>query len=831
MNRRTTRGLRAPLTAMAAATAIACSLMTAPAASADDASASTSTTSTTTTAASTISRQAKWIGRTTPEVQPALGEQNPAPLIRRSFTLGKTKVKRARLTIVGLGYYEAAINGRPVSDAVLDPPPSQYDKTAYSRTIDVTRLLRTGKNAIGVTLGRSFLSTPTTAKDQFNLAKAPWRSEPRLRAQLDVTLANGKKVRLVTDKSWKIADGPARDALYYGEYYDARQEKRGWTRASYDDRSWERALEQPAPTKKVIATTAPPVRVKRTYAPKKVTRPQAGTKVYDFATQTAGWARIAVKGSRGTTVKLVYGQQLEADGTVHQQGVTGSAEPSHVDTYTLKGSGKETWEPSFTRHGFRYVEVTTSGGSLSSFSIRARENHTDLETTGRFSSSNPLINKLHKNQQRSLLLNHWGFPTDTAWRDRLGWTADAALYIDDAAYNFDVKSLYKTWMRTFRDTQKPDGSLSVVAPDPGAFPTVFDNDPSWSGTIVLDAWSLYQHYGDRTFLTQNYRAMTRWMNLMESKISATGNLYTGWSFGDWSSPGSQANNNGFLVPPEGTDASKNAHLFHEAKTLAAISTKLGRTRDAARYSAMAARIRTAFNAAYFDTATKTYRTPKQVGYRQTPNLMALGWGIVPKADRAAVFSNLVKDLTARGYNLNTGAIGTKLLLPVLTENGRGDLAYKVLTQTDYPSWGYWTTQGADTSWEVWSLGGIDQALDHAFLGTFDSWLYSGLAGISPAAPGYAKLQVAPVIPAGLKRASGTVSTPNGTARSSWRKSGKRIVLTVTTPKGVPTRVRLPKSLGTARVTDGPGRRVTGVGAPSERVFSLTGGRTTITVTR
>lgn len=740
---------------------------------------------------------AKWIGRDTPLVHPTHGQQDPAPLLRREFDLG-AQVVQARLRIAGLGYYVAWINGKRVGDQVLDPPPSQYDKTAFSRTFDVTQMLRAGRNAIGVELGRSYFASPRPPEPVdlgdalFGLSMAQWWEEPRLLAQLDVTLADGSTRRIATDGDWKIGEGPTRDALYYGELYDARQAKPGWTQPSYDDGSWPEAPEQPAPTEKVVPASMPPVKVVDTLRPVAVTKPQPGVQVYDFGRHTAGWARISTEGPAGTKVTLRFGEQLDADGLV-----VDSPLGSHVDTYTLNGEGPEVWEPSFTRHGFRYVQVEQATENLVSFAIEARVAHTALTPTGRFASGNELLDTIHRNQRSSLQANMWGFPTDTPWRDRQGWTADAYLFLDSAALNFDVEGLYGQWLRTFRETQRADGSLPVIAPYPGgAIAEFFMNDPSWSGTLILSAWDHYQHYGDRTVLQDNYAAMKRWMNLMNVAITATGDLYQGWSFGDWAAPGAEAEGSTNLAPPEGSELTANADLYHEARLLAGIARRLGHTADAVAYDGIADRLEKAINDKFFDPEANVYRTPdKDVGYRQTSNLVPLAYGLVPEGHEDAVFDNLVNDVVDRGNDLNTGAIGTKLLLPALTEHGRADLAYALATQTDYPSWGNWVKKGATTSWEVWDITGPEQSMNHAFLGTVDDWLYMYLAGIQAATPGYREVLIAPVFPQDLPHASATVGTPRGEIHSSWRREGGGVTLRVDIPLGTPTEVRVPRSDG------------------------------------
>jgi len=495
-------------------------------------------------------------------------------------------------------------------------------------------------------------------------------------------------------------------------------------------------------------------------------------------------------------VTLTYGQTLNDDGTVYTW-----LPDMHIDTYTLSGEGREVWEPRFTRHGFQYVEVSFPDDAVDTFRIEARENHTALETTGRFDCGSSLLNRIHENQRRSLLLNHWGFPTDTSWRDRQGWTADTALFMDGAILNFaGVAEVYDRFLRSLRDARLPDGATPIYAPF--GRETSLHNDPSWSGMLVLMPWTLYQHYGDPKYLRDNYEAMVTWMDLMDALILKSGDLYDGYSFGDHSSPGTEDAGTVALSSPEGGAITANGHLYLEARTLARIARLLDRPADAPRYDAMADRIATSFNAAYFDTAANVYATPAQQGYRQTSNLVPLAFGLVPADHEEAVLANLVADLVARGHRLNTGAIGTKLLLPVLTQHGLGDLAYEVATQTEYPSWGYWVGEGATASWETWSHKGPEQTLDHPFLGTVEDWLFMHLAGIQAAAPGYSEVRVAPVIPADLDRVSASVTTPHGRVPSNWLRDNGRLTLTVDIPPGLPTEIRLPFPEDDVEVVDG-----------------------------
>ena len=439
-----------------------------------------------------------------------------------------------------------------------------------------------------------------------------------------------------------------------------------------------------------------------------------------------------------------------------------------MDTYILSGTGLETWQPSFTRHPTRYIQVSFSPSPPQSFAIAAQVVHNAVASTGQFTCSSALLNTIEDNQRRTVLNNLWGIPTDTPWRDRQGWTADNHLFMDTAVSNFDMERFYLQWIATYRDTQGADGSLPVIAPfaaDSG-LPL---NDPSWSGTFIFDIWALYQQYGNLEFLTGNYLTATRWMDLMASTIAATGYLYDGFSFGDWAAPGSEAGGSTLLAE------------------------KIGQ----------------AFNATFFNLAAGTYQTSVPAGYRQTSNLVPLYYGLVPAGHEAAVYDNLVADVHARQDHLNTGAVGTAMLLPALTAHGDVDLAYTIATQTTYPSWGYWVSQGATTSWETWSHTGPQQSLDHAFLGTINDWLYHDLAGISATAPGFARILIRPVLPAGLDQVQASMGTVRGVVASSWQRAGDDVELTVQVPAGATAEIDVPVTDGGSVQVSDPGVRYVG----------------------
>lgn len=736
-----------------------------------------------------------WIGRGDSAPQ-LLESATPAPQFRKQFTL-PAAVRRARLRISGLGYNEVELNGEKVGDHVLDPAWTAYDKTALYESFDVTDALRNGDNALGVTLGRGYLSIPYAAGDAFPWVVAPWISEQKLLLQLDVELADGTRRRIVSDDAWKVADSAiVRDSVNLGEVHDARLEQPGWSEPGFDDSGWDDAVVVSSPTTRLRAQLMPPVRVTETLQPVRVGEPSTGVRVYDFGTMTAGWSRLRVKGAAGTTIRLLHGERLNADGTVASRGdIHGAASEAQVDSYTLRGGDAEVWEPRFVYHGFRYVQVSVAGGGPlpPTVSVEARVAHNDLADNGGFASSNTLYERFNDAMRRTILNNAHGIPTDTPTFDKAGWTADAHLYSDSALRNLDAATFFAKWLDDVADAQKPNGEVGVVVPALSVFDDRIPIDPLWSNAYMLVAWDLYRYEGDKELLQRHYEGMKRLLDRTVALTDATGGIWESFSFGDWVPP---TGHGGFL-PREGWRLSATGGVIEMARTFAEIARVLGQKGDATAADAVAARIGARFNAEFLDREAGVYRTPNaDGGYRQTAQLQALALGLVPEDLRGRVLDNLVADIGAKGDHLDVGATGAKLILPLLTDAGYGDLADTIASKTTFPSWGYMLDGlGNDTFLETWD--GVTRSLDHPFLGTVDDWLTTHLAGIRPAAPGYAETLVQPFVPSGLDRASAWVDTPYGRVSSAWERAGEGVALRVEVPGNTTAEVRLPAADATA----------------------------------
>ncbi|MFO0582015.1 MAG: family 78 glycoside hydrolase catalytic domain [Anaeromyxobacter sp.] len=724
------------------------------------------------TAPDTAGWTARWIGRDEP--RPGLTVRiTPSPLLRKAFTL-PTPAVRAVLRVAGLGLHEVAIDGARVGDDVLGPAFTAYDRRVAYDTYDVTALLGAGAHALAVRLGRGFYAT--SGLDGYGWNQAAWNAPHALLLQLDVTLASGETVRVASDAGWRVADGPTRsDGVRTGEHHDAREEPAGWTRPGFDDGAWAAAEEVAGPRGALRARVGPPVRVVETVTPVAVTSPSPGVKVFDLGRVTAGWARVTLRGLRGDGVSLRYGEKLLADGAVDASVMYAGPQE---DAYVLAGGGDERWEPRFTWHGFRYVEVR---GAPEIVALEGRVVHADVPHTGTFESSSPLLDAIWAAQRRTIEHNLQSVPTDSPQYEKSGWAADGWLWGRSALLLLGVERFHEKWLADWRDAQRADGALGVMVPWPGAGPFApYLDDPLWSGAHVLLAWDLYQERGDLRVLEENHDLMRRWLDRAAGLVEPAGWLWTGHTYGDWLNPG--AGSDDVLLA--------SAALSHEARTFAAICRALGRVEEAPAYDGLADRIAAAVNARFFDPARNVYQAAG-APYRQASNGVAVAWGIVPEGRVRAVVDGIADDVAARGDHLSTGAFGTKVLLPVLTAHGHGDLAVRLALQTTYPSWGYLVgALGADTLWEGW--GGDERSRDHAFLGSIVDWMVADLAGVQPIEPGYRRLRVAPFVPgAGLDHAAASVETPHGRAAVRWRRGAG---IEVEVPPNTGAEIRVPAAL-------------------------------------
>lgn len=745
-----------------------------------------------------------------PRVAFVLPIETPAPLLRRAFDVARKPIARARLYHAGAGMPRIVLNGTQVGSP-LGAGFTAYDKRVLSYTHDVTALLRSGENVLGAELGRGWYAL--TDPDEWYFHAAPWRAAPALKAQLEIDYADGTRQTIATGENWQTADGPTRsDSVHRGERYDARALPAGWDRPGFRAK-WQAAAVVAGPTGKLSAVNAEPIEAVETIHPVSVKETVPGIWVHDFGRIVAGRPVLQASGPRGATVSMLAGEKLAEDGRVVP--VSGLIHAQlQTDRYTLAGKGVEHWEPSFGYRGFRYVEVRGVPGAK----LKARIVHSAVARTGSFASANPLLGRIDAAATGTILNNLHGFVTDTPTFEKNGWTGDAQASAGAAARSLDIARVWTKWLADFRDAQAPNGELPEIVPATPYYG--YENTPGWSiiwgpttpwdSAALILPWELYTTYGDTRILEQSHAMQRRLVDYTATFIKAP-DYRRAAGLSEWMPPGPLD----FLnARGGGVDAVTTAYFFHEADLLARSSAVIGRAEDAARYRELAEAIRTAYNVRYWDDTKGWYRTVDAKGVAgpatQIQNVLPLAFGMTPRGREQGVADAIARDVERQG--LRTGVYGTRHLLDLLSDYGHADLAYRVATRADEPSWGWWIANGHSTMFESWSLE--SRSRDHHYFASIADWMRQRLAGLRPGAPGYKTVLVKPAIPAGLASAEAVMETIHGRAASRWRIDDGRLTLTAEIPANTSGEVWVPERFGTIIAPSGaePLRREGGYAA-------------------
>ena len=706
-----------------------------------------------------------------------LGEPGPEHVqahgvyLRKEFEL-REKPVMALAFVSGLGCSELRINGKKAGDRVLDPGWTDYKKRALYSTFDVTGLLGE-RNAAGIILGNG------------RHIKYFGYDAPRVTCRIEVEGESGERKIILSDETWKTSGGPLQEnGLYFGEKYDARLEMPGWDEPGFNDSGWEKAVIVPGSP--LASQLIPPIRACDRLKPAAIHSPSPGTWVFDFGQNISGWVRLQVQGPAGAEVRMRHAELVFDDGSVNM-GPTENAEAT--DIYTLKGQGLETYEPRFTYHGFRHVELTGFPGEPSADTLEARFVHTDVERAGTFACSNELINHVHTNILWGQLSNLMSIPTDCPQRDeRHGWLGDAHLSAEEAVFNFDMSGFYAKFLEDIRLAQKEDGSLPDVAPP--YLPSLYPADPAWSAAYAALAWLHYEHYEDPNILARHYPNLRKYVEFLGK--NAGGHIIKGLGkYGDWCPPGS--------VVPKKTpvELTSTWYYYHDVLILAKIARVLGRGDEAKEYNRLAENILDAFNAVFLgEDQYAAIRVSRVDNYpNQTSNVLPLYLDMVPPAKKGKVLASLLRSVVRQqDGHVDTGILGARYVLDVLTRNGQAETAFRMATHKSYPGWGYMIEQGATTLWERWEklTGAAMNSHNHIMLGSIDAWFYRTLAGLTLIEPGWKKFQVKPLILGDLTSAEATLKTVRGPVRSAWTKNESSLSLEVLVPVGASARVHIPE---------------------------------------
>ncbi len=681
------------------------------------------------------------------------------------------KIRRARVFVCGLGFYELHLNGRKVGDHGLDPGQTDYHKVALYSVFDITSEIRE-KNALAVILGNG------------RHIKAYGYGKPRLILQVHLERENELVERVVTDETWRTGYGALlENGLYLGERVDSRLDQDGWDEPGFDDSSWPYA--EAVKGSNLASQLMPPIRVTERLAPRRLWSPRPDVHVVDFGQNFSGWVRLKVRGRRGREIRIRHAELIQADGNLN---VLTNQNAEATDVFILKGQGEEVFEPRFTYHGFRYAEVSGFPGELTLDSLEACFVHSDVATAGDFRCSHELLNRIHQNIRWGQLSNLMSIPTDCPQRDeRLGWLGDAHLSAEEAILNFDMAAFYSQFLEDIRLAQEEDGSL------PDAVPPYIDRlcpaDPCWGVAYLEIAWLLFFYYGDERILQKHFAGMKKYVDHLTR--NAPGRIITQLGkYGDWCSPGE--------VAPKKTplELTSTWSYYRAAVLLSRFAEVLGRADDVRGYTRLAGEIKAAFNIHFLrgDQYAALRAGPADRSPSQTSNILPLALDMVPVEKKGLVLERLLESVVKEwDLHPDTGILGARYLLDVLTEAGYGQTAFRVAAQRTYPGWGYMVEQGATTLWERWEnlTGAGMNSHNHIMLGSIDAWFYRVVAGLRCDAPAWEKITIRPPLFAGLTDASAEVRTIRGKAGVSWRREEHLFELSLRVPVGAEAVVHFP----------------------------------------
>lgn len=688
-----------------------------------------------------------------------------ARYLRKEFTNVKT-VKSAKVYIAGLGLYELYINGARIGDQVLAPVPTDYDKSVIYNTFDVTSHIKKGKNTVGTILGNGRYYN---MRQNFKPHKIKNYGYPKLFLQLEIEYTDGSKSLVNSDNTWKItSDGAIRSNNEFdGEDYDATKELQNWNQCGFNDSKWVRASVVTAPLGHLTAQMTDNMRIKDTLKPISIRPLEKDTFIIDMGQNMVGWLKLKTKGVRGSKITLRFAESLDNNGRLKRDNLRSALS---TDTYILKGSDTETWEPSFVYHGFRYVEVTGFPSPPTIDNFEGKVIYDDMATIGDFSSSNELLNQIYINAYWGIRGNYKGMLIDCPQRDeRQPWLGDRATGALGESYMFDNTRLYAKWLNDIEQSQMPSGQLPDMSP--AFYKTYYSDNMTWPGTFLMVADMIYRQTGNADPIISHYGSMKQWLEYMKSKYMTTSYIVTKDKYGDWCVPPESKELIHSLDPNRKTDGEliSTAYYFYFMQLMQKFAKIAGHESDIPQYANLANQIRTSFNNKFYNKETGQYSN-----YTVTANLLPLAFGIADKENEDRVFKNMIYRIVQKDkLHISTGVIGSQWLMRELSKRGCTDVAYAIATQTDYPGWGYMVENGATTIWELWNGNTASPKMNSQnhvmLLGDLIIWMYENIAGIKSheTHPGFKWLWMQPIPPENLNQAKASYKTPYGLVESDW----------------------------------------------------------------
>ncbi len=725
--------------------------------------------------------KAKWIR---PDQASDLRNE-PVAYLRREFPV-TAKVEKARLYVTARGLFEVHLNGAKVGSDAFTPGWTSYSNRIDTLTYDVTQQLAKGGNAIGVMLGTGWYA----GRLGWMHEKGLFGRHPELLMQLEIVYRDGTRQTVLSDEQWRATfDGPIRgSSIYDGETYDARREMPGWDRVGFDDSAWGKVRANPElGAARLTPKPFPTVKVTEELRPVAVTEPSPGRFVFDLGQNMVGWVGLSLPGVKDQTVQIRFAEMLNPDGTIY---TTNYRSAKSTDRYTAAKTGTFHWQPTFTFHGFRYVEVSglAEGTKPKKSAVKGLALRSGIPKIGKFESSHQKLNRLQSNISWGQRGNFLEVPTDCPQRDeRLGWTGDAQAFCSTAMFNHDCLAFFKSWLGSMRDDQLPAGQIPHVIPDV----LHQGGSPGWMDAATIIPWEVYQRTGDQEVLADNYSMMEKLVGYYRSR--AKNDLIPKMGgFGDWLQPHAKGTSGDTPRELLGT-----AFYAQASRILAGTAGLLGKPDDAKKYQAEAEAVSAAFGKHYFGADGRLQNAPET----QTAYILALHFKLVPPDLVTQAEANLLRLIDEAGGHLRTGFLGTPYLAQVLDKAGRPEVAYSLLFKETYPSWFYSINQGATTMWERWDSYTKEKgfhpegmnSFNHYAYGAIGQWMYERVAGLAPdpAHPGYKHFFVRPMMGGPLTSARAELETAYGKASCGWKLAGKTVQLEVEVPPNTTATIEFP----------------------------------------
>lgn len=712
-----------------------------------------------------------------------------ARYLRKEFNDNK-EVKTAKIYISGLGLYELYINDVKIGNQVLAPAPTDYEKSVFYNTFDVTNNLHKGKNAVGVILGNGRYYN---MRQNFKPQKVKTFGYPKLLLQLEIEYTDGSKQTIASDETWKItSDGPIRNNNEFdGEEYDATKELGTWSVAGYNDRKWSKVELVNAPGGTITAQMNENMIVHESLKPISVKALAPDTFIIDMGQNMVGWLKLQATGKRGDKITIRFAESLDENGRLKRVNFRSA---KVTDVYTMSGKGIESWEPRFVYHGFRYAEVTGYPGIPTIADFEGKVVYDNMSTIGSFESSNTLLNQIYKNAYWGIRGNYKGMPIDCPQRDeRQPWLGDRATGATGESFIFDNEKLYAKWLDDISQAQKENGQISDISP--AFYMTYYSDNMTWPGTYLMVANMLYTQFGNKEAVIKHYQSMKKWMSYMQNKYMTSEYIVTKDKYGDWCVPPESKELIHSLDPARKTDGEliSTAYYYFFLQLMQKFAVIASQKEDIAQYADLAAKVKEGFNNKFYNQPTGQYSN-----CTVTANLLPLAFEMVDPKEEDRVFQNMIDRIVRNDkLHLSTGMIGTQWLMRELTKRGCVDVAYTIATQKDYPSWGYMVEQGATTIWELWNGDTASPKMNShnhvMLLGDLIIWMYEDLAGIKTHrnAAGFNMLWMKPNPTEDLTFVNSSYKTPYGEVKSNWKLDNNIFTWKVTIPTNTRANILIP----------------------------------------